>query len=112
MILGLIVVSQESVYLKLKDGTNVINLDDKESKGIDSVSLSIDRNTAVYFASFWNDDSIVGGFYCIPFIEYMLVGKTLLDYTNLFSPNAYKRNDKIIHKYFKDKYDRKSKLWF
>ena len=33
-------------------------------------------------------------------------GKTLLDYTNLFSPNDHEKNDKIIHKYFKDKYDK------
>ena len=26
--------------------------------------------------------------------------KTLLDYTNLFSPNDYDYNDKIIHKFF------------
>ena len=32
------------------------------------------------------------------FIEYMLAGKTLLDYTNLFSPNDYKKNDKILYK--------------
>ena len=43
------------------------------------------------------------GFYCITFIEYILAGKTLLEYTNLFSPNDYK-NNKIIYKYFKDKY--------
>ena len=49
------------------------------------------------------------GFYCITFIEYMLVGKTLLDYTNLFSPNDYEKNEKIIYKYFKDKYVRRSK---
>ena len=49
------------------------------------------------------------GFYCIAFIEYMIGGKTLLDYTNLFSPNDYKANDKIIYKYFKDKYGRRSK---
>ena len=30
-------------------------------------------------------------------------GKTLLDYTTFFSPNNYKKNDKIIYKYFKDK---------
>ena len=36
------------------------------------------------------------GFYCIAFIEYKLGGKTLLDYTNLFSPNDYKKNNKII----------------
>ena len=39
----------------------------------------------------------------------MLAGKTLLDYTNLFSPNDYKNNDKIICKYFKDNYDRRKK---
>ena len=39
----------------------------------------------------------------------MLVGKNLLHYTNLFSPNGYKKNDKIIYKYFKDKHDRRSK---
>ena len=44
------------------------------------------------------------GFYCITLIEYMLAGKTLLDYTNFFSLNEYKKNGKIIYKYFKDKY--------
>ena len=48
-------------------------------------------------------------FYCIVFIKHMRAGKTLLDYTNLFSPNDYKNNGKIIYKYFKDKYGRKSK---
>ena len=48
-------------------------------------------------------------FFCIAFIEYMLAGKTLLDYTYLFSPNGHKKNDKIVYKYFKDKYGRKSK---
>ena len=33
----------------------------------------------------------------------MLAGKTSLDYPNLFSPNYYISNDKIIPKYFKDK---------
>ena len=43
------------------------------------------------------------GFYCTAFIEYMIAGKTLLDYTNSFSPNDYKKNDKIIYTYCKDK---------
>ena len=30
----------------------------------------------------------------------MLAGKTLTDFTNLFSPNNFKRNDDIILKYF------------
>ena len=39
------------------------------------------------------DDSIMCGFYCIAFIEYILAGKVFLGYTNLF--------DKIIYRYFK-----------
>ena len=40
----------------------------------------------------------------------MYAGKTLLDYTNLFSTNDYKKNDKIIYKYLKDKYVN-SRVW-
>ena len=42
------------------------------------------------------------GFYCIAFIEYMLAGKTLLDNINLFLPNDFKNNDKIIYKYSRE----------
>ena len=44
------------------------------------------------------------GFYCITFIEYILVGKTLLYYTNLTSSNDYRKNGNIIYKYLMDKY--------
>ena len=47
-------------------------------------------------------DSIISGYYCIEFINYMLKGKTLLDYTNLFSPNDFKKNDQIIKRIFKN----------
>ena len=40
----------------------------------------------------------------------MLTTKTLLDNTNLFSPTDYKTNDKMIFKYFKDKYV-KAQIW-
>ena len=40
------------------------------------------------------------GYVCIGFIDFMLKGKSLLDYTNLFSPNDYEKRDKIILKYF------------
>ena len=55
-----------------------------------------------------NDESIMCGIYCIVFTEYLLEGKTLLDKTNLFSPNDYKMNDKIIYNYLK-KYGTRSK---
>ena len=85
-------------------------------------SLFFDRNTAVSFDSFrieyvpqevlnkikdksithnkfkiQDDDSIMWGFSCTAFSEYFLAGKTLLDYTDLFSRNDYKKNYKIIY---------------
>ena len=45
-------------------------------------------------------DSIMCGYFCIGFMDFMLKGKILLDYTNLFSPKEYEKNDKIILKYF------------
>ena len=41
------------------------------------------------------------GYYCIEFINYMLKGKILSDYTNLFSPNDFKKNVQIIKRIFK-----------
>ena len=43
-----------------------------------------------------DNESIMCGFYCICFREYMLTEKTLLDYANLFSINDYKKNEKNI----------------
>ena len=45
-------------------------------------------------------NSIMCRYFSIGFIDFMLKGKSLLDYTNLFSPNDYEKNDKIILKYF------------
>ena len=40
------------------------------------------------------------GYVSIGFIDFMLIGKSLLNYKNLFSPNDLKKNDKIILRYF------------
>ena len=40
------------------------------------------------------------GYFCIRFIDFMSKGKSLLENTNLFSPNDYEKNDKIILQYF------------
>ena len=45
-------------------------------------------------------DSIMSGYFCIGFIDFMLKGKTLTEYTNLFSPNNFKKNDDMILNYF------------
>ena len=47
-------------------------------------------------------DSIMCGYFCIEFINYMLKGKTLLDYINLFSPNDFIKNDQVIKRIFKN----------
>ena len=95
----------------------------QNSKGTHWVSLFFNKNTAVYFDSFGTEyisqevlnkirdksithnifriqdnEFIMRGFYCIAFTEYILAGKPLLDYINLFSPDDYKKNDKIIYK--------------
>ena len=41
------------------------------------------------------------GYFRIGFIDFMLKGKSLSEYANLFSPNDYEKNDKIILTYFK-----------
>ena len=45
-------------------------------------------------------DSIMCEYFCIGFIDFMLAGKTLTEFTNLFSPNNFKKNDDIILNYF------------
>ena len=69
-----------------------------KSKRTHWVSLFVDRNTAVYFDSFaiecilqevlnkCNLMILLCVDFTIAFMEYMTAGKTLLDYTNLFSP--------------------------
>ena len=92
------------------------------------VSLFVKTNKVIYFDSFGIEhipneinkfngykniisnifrlqayDSIMCAYYCIEFINYMLKGKALLDYTNLFSRNDIKKNDQIIKIIFKNK---------
>ena len=40
------------------------------------------------------------GYFYIGFIDFMLKGKTFNEYTNLFSPNNFKKNDDIVLNYF------------
>ena len=118
----------EIIYQKqLKKGAYIINLDEYENTSTHWVALFVKPRYTVYFASFGTEhipkeikhvtgnkeikanifriqayDSIMCGYYCIKFINYMLKSKTLLDYTNLFSPNDFKKNDQIIKRIFKN----------
>ena len=70
----------------------------KEVKTFIDRSLSITTNIFRIQAY----DSIMCGYFCIGFIDFMLAGKKLTDYTNLFSPHDFKKNDNIILSYFKN----------
>ena len=36
-------------------------------------------------------DSVMCGYFCIRFINFMFKGNTLTEFTNLFSPNNFKK---------------------
>ena len=42
------------------------------------------------------------GYFCIEFIDFILKGKILLDYTNLFSSNKYQKDDETMLEYFQE----------
>ena len=45
-------------------------------------------------------DSVMCGYFSVKFINFMLKGKTLTEFTDLFSPNNFDKSDDIILKYF------------
>ena len=79
----------------LKKLINFLNSDTTKPSSLKRIKSNIFRIQAY--------DSIMCGYFCIEFINYILKGKTLLDYTNLSSPNDFKKNDQIIKRIFKNK---------
>ena len=114
--------------VKIKDGAYVINFDEYSNTGTHWVALYADNNDVTYFDSFGVEqipkktkkfincslsikanilriqayDSIMCGYFCIRFINFMLAEKTLTDFTSLFSPYDFYKNGNIILSYFKD----------
>ena len=119
------VFSRNNLPLKIKDGAYVINLDEYADVGTHWIALFCNRNEIVYFDSFGVEhvpeeinkfvenktiatifrvqakNSVMCGYFCIEFIDFMLAGRKLTDYS-LFSPFDFKKNDSIILSYFKD----------
>ena len=77
-----------------KEINKFINSDTTKSSSTERTKSNIFRIQAY--------DSIMCEYFCIEFISYMLKGKTLLDYINLFSPNDFKKNDRAIKRIFKN----------
>ena len=47
------------------------------------------------------DNSVMCGYFCIGFINFMLAGKRLINFTGLFSHYDFKKNDDITPSYSK-----------
>ena len=119
------VYSRDNLPKKIEDGAYVINLDGYSCIGTHWVALRVNINSVTYFDSFGVKDipkeiktfiknknvkanifriqaydSIMCGYFCIGFIDFMFKGKSLTEYTNLFSPNDFKKNDDTILNYF------------
>ena len=101
--------------------TYIINLDEYADLGTHWIALHVKNNQFIYFDSFGvehvpkeikrfirhkntkpnifriqADNPIMCGYFCIGFIDFMFAGRSLIDFTSLFSPYDFKKNDKII----------------
>ena len=119
------VFSIDNLPNSIKNGAYVINLDEYYDIGTQWVALYVNNKIVTYFDSFGVEhfakeimkfivrkkiivniyriqayDSIMCGYFCIGFINFMFNGKSLKDYTDLFSPNDLKKNDNIFLEYF------------
>ena len=88
---------------KIKDGAYIINLDEYESIRAHCIALYVNAENKNIITNTYRIqayDSIMCGYFCIRFIDFVLKGKSLLEHTNFFSINEYKNNEKIILKIF------------
>ena len=59
----------------------------KKFRSNKNIKINIYRNPA--------NDSIMCGYFCIRFINFILKGKSFLEYTSFFSPKEYESNYKM-----------------
>ena len=101
---------------EIKDEEYVINLNEYFDIGTHWIALYVQKNDVIYFDSFEVEhipkeiktfisnksiktnifriqvyDSIMCKYFCIGFIDFMLAGKTLTDFTNFFLPYNFKK---------------------
>ena len=119
--------SRNNLPRQIRDGAYIINLDEYTDLGTHWIALFCNRSKIVYFDSFGVEhvpeeikefvgnenikanifrvqakNSVMCGYFCIGFIDFMLAGKKLTDFTNMFSPFDFDENNHIILTYFKD----------
>ena len=101
---------------KIKDETYEINLDEYTVQGTHWIALFCNRSEIVYLDSFvvehvseeikkfvgnkniianiflvQANNSVMFGYFCIGFIDFILAGKKLTDFANMFSPYDFKK---------------------
>ena len=118
--------SRDNLPDKVKDGAYVINLDEYSDIGTHWIAMYVNNKTVTYINSFGVEhipkgikkfinnkniiiantfriqasDSVMCGYFCNRFIDFMFKGNSLTDFTNFFSPNDFKKNHNIILNYF------------
>ena len=92
--IGLLKIKKKKVVYFDSFGVEHIPEEIKEFIGNKNIKANIFRVQA--------NNSVICGYFCIEFIGFMLAGKKLTDYANLFSPHDFDKNDQIIASYFKD----------
>ena len=122
------VYSRDNLPKTMRNEAYVINLDEYSGIGTYWISLYVNKITVTYFDSFGVElipkeiknfinnkniianifriqvyDLVMCGYFCIGFIDFVLKGNNLTDFTNLFSPNNFKKNNDIILNYFLNK---------
>ena len=120
------VCSRDNLPKTIEDGAYVINLDEFADVGTHWIVLYVKNIAIIYFDSFGVEhvhkeiekvtghkniktkifriqanNSIMCGYFCVGFIDFMFAGKTLIDSISLFSIYDFKQNDDIILSYFK-----------
>ena len=123
------VYSRDKLFDEIKDGAYVINLDEYSDIGTHWIAFYVSTETVTYLDSFGVEhnpeeikkfinnkniianifrlqayDSVMCRSFCIGFFDFMVNGNNLTDFTNLFSPNDFKKNDDIILNHFRNRY--------
>ena len=90
----------------------MINLDEEADVGTHWITIFCSGNEIVYFDRKKNkianifrvqaNNSVMCAYFCIGFIDFMLANKKMIDFTSLFTPHDFEKNDNILLSYFKD----------
>ena len=119
--------SRHQLPKTIKDGAQVIILDEYADVGTHWIVLYCKNVELIYFDSFGIEhvlkeiekfirhkniktsmfklqsiNSKMRGYFCIGFMDFVFAVKTLIDFTSLFSPNDFEKNDNAILSYFEN----------